>query len=180
MMTMRPIPASLVLVALTVLLAMSGRPVSAQYTTATIAACPNDGIAGVCVVYSGPDVKTTEAGEHRYAPRSSAELATTTAARKVALNGFDATQKAFVIGTVVPDPSPSGGPSADDVAVENFGLVVQTWRAAKGKQAIAVAFGPQSDIDAAAAAIISEYNKATPTQKLRYDVILAAIQRVFP
>lgn len=164
---------------LTVIFVALAIPAHAQYTTATIAACPNDGRAGVCVVYSGPSVKTTDAADNRYTPLSSAELATLTAARKVALNGFDTTQKAFVVGTVVADPAPPT-PTADDVAADNFGKLVNTWRASKGKQAIQSAFGSQAEIDAAASAIVSEYSKGTTSQKARYDSILASVQRVFP
>lgn len=151
----------------------------AQYTTATIAQCPNDGVPGVCVVYSGANVKTTEPGANRYTPRSPQELADTTAARKAALNGFDTTQKTYIVGTVVVDPSTTT-PSADDVAATAFEASVQAWRAAKGKNAISATFGIQADIDAAAATVVSNYAKGTLAQKARFDVTLATIQRVFP
>lgn len=167
-----------VLVSLALFLLVSSAA-HAQYTTATIAQCPNDGVPGVCVVYSGAGVKTTEPAANRYTPRSTQELAETTAARKVALNGFDTTQKAFIIGTVVADPSTTT-PTADDVAVTAFDASVQAWRAAKGKNAVSSIFGLQSDIDAAAAVVMSNYSKGTGAQRARFDIILAMIQRVFP
>ena len=106
----------------------------AQYTTATIAACPNDGVAGVCVVYSGTNVKTTEPGANRYTPQSSAELSSHTTAKKAQLNGFDTTQKAFVPGTVVPDATvipPTQ--TQDDLDVAAFAVLVRAWLVEKAK-----------------------------------------------
>lgn len=158
-------------------LILCAAPVWAQYTTATIADCPNDGKGGVCVVFSGPNVKPTEAGDNRYFPKTQADLRTLTAARKVELNGVDTTKKAFAVGTEIPDPGavvvvPPPGPTDDDRAVSAFRALVDAWLIAVAEQRAGL--GDQAAVDAAKSALAGPYSKASPAVKARYQQLLTA------
>jgi len=157
-------------------------PASAAYTSAQLVSGPDiqaDGSIHYIAVFSGTGEVAVK--QDVFLP---ATASVQTALRAVALKLNSTTSKDKTlpdVGTVI-DVSPAGAPvpTVDDTAVASFSALVVAWEAAAGKNAISASFATPTDVSTAATAVVSEYNKGTPSQKVRFDILLSAIRRVFP